>query len=111
MQRLVLTGSQNRRIGRGLSGGERKRLAFATELLTDPPLLFCDEPTTGLDSFQAMALVRLMRSLTARGTTIVCTIHQPSSDLYNMFDQLLLMADGRMAFLGAPDDALHFFHK
>lgn len=73
-----------------LSGGEKKRLAFATELLTKPTILFCDEPTTGLDSFGAQQLVGTMQSLVQqRGTTIMCTIHQPSSQLFSMFQQVL----------------------
>lgn len=74
--------------GKWLSGGERKRLAFATELLTRPTLLFCDEPTTGLDSYSAQQLVRTLQLLARRGTTIVCTIHQPSGQLFDMFHQV-----------------------
>lgn len=74
--------------GKVLSGGERKRLAFATELLTRPTILFCDEPTTGLDSFSAQQLVRTLQLLARRGTTIMCTIHQPSSQLFAMFHEV-----------------------
>lgn len=94
-----------------LSGGEKKRLAFATELLTDPPLLFCDEPTTGLDSYSAQKLVRMMNVMAGRGKTIVCTIHQPSSELFAMFSQILLVADGRIAFTGSTQHALDFFRR
>ncbi|XP_055609215.1 protein scarlet isoform X2 [Uranotaenia lowii] len=74
-------------VGKMLSGGEKKRLAFATELLTKPTILFCDEPTTGLDSFSAQNLVSMLQLLAKRGTAIICTIHQPSSQLFSMFDQ------------------------
>ncbi|XP_053664764.1 protein scarlet [Anopheles marshallii] len=95
--------------GKMLSGGEKKRLAFATELLTKPTLLFCDEPTTGLDSYSAQALVSTLQQLARRGTAIICTIHQPSSQLFSMFDQVMLLAEGRVAYAGRPLDALAFF--
>lgn len=94
-----------------LSGGEKKRLAFATELLIKPTILFCDEPTTGLDSYSAQQLIGTLQSLARRGTSIMCTIHQPSSQLFAMFHQVLLLADGRVAFMGTPDQALDFFAR
>ncbi|XP_037797831.1 protein scarlet-like [Penaeus monodon] len=113
MKELGLLKTQNTRIGtpgqdKSLSGGERKRLAFATEILTDPPLLFCDEPTTGLDSYNARKLVRMMKDMAARGKTILCTIHQPSSEVFAMFDKLLLLAEGRVAYMGSSSGALEF---
>lgn len=69
-------------------GGEAKRLSFASELLTNPPLLFFDEPTTGLDSFMAESVVNVMKKLSKMGRTIICTIHQPSSLLYRKFDKV-----------------------
>ncbi|XP_028131579.2 protein scarlet isoform X1 [Diabrotica virgifera virgifera] len=96
---------------KSLSGGEKKRLAFATELLTDPPLLFCDEPTTGLDSYSAQKLVVIMNQMAITGKTILCTIHQPSSDIFAMFSQLILVADGRIAYMGSTNNALDFFER
>ena len=96
--------------GKMLSGGEKKRLAFATELLTKPAILFCDEPTTGLDSFSAQNLVKTLQDLArVHNTAIMCTIHQPSSQLIAMFDQVLLLAEGRVAFFGQPKESLNFF--
>lgn len=94
---------------KGLSGGERKRLSFASESLTDPSLLFCDEPTSGLDSFMADTVLQVLKKLALKGKTIVVTIHQPSSELYALFDKLMLMAEGRVAFLGTPAEAATFF--
>lgn len=96
---------------KGLSGGERKRLAFASESLTDPALLLCDEPTSGLDSFMAHSVLQVLRRMAANGKTVVLTIHQPSSELYALFDKLQLMAEGRVAFLGTPADADVFFER
>eukprot|EP00116_Pleurobrachia_bachei_P003886 sb/3464148/ len=71
---------------RGISGGERKRLSVACELLMNPPLLFIDEPTSGLDSFMAQSIVRLIGKLAKANRTILCTIHQPTSEVFAMFD-------------------------
>ncbi len=94
---------------KGISGGERRRLAFACELLTDPNLLFCDEPTSGLDSYMAMILVESMRELANRGKTIICTIHQPSSEIFEKFDRLCLLAEGKLAYIGPTANAPQFF--
>ncbi|KAG8177288.1 hypothetical protein JTE90_029424 [Oedothorax gibbosus] len=96
---------------KGISGGEAKRLAFAAEVLTNPALMFCDEPTSGLDSFMAQSVVSVLRSLAEGGRTIVCTIHQPSSETFEMFHHLLLLAEGRVAFRGEASDALAFFER
>ncbi|XP_075159333.1 protein white-like [Haematobia irritans] len=114
IQDLSLGKCQNTIIGvpgrvKGLSGGERKRLAFASEALTDPPLLICDEPTSGLDSFMAHSVVQVLKKLSERGKTVILTIHQPSSELFELFDKILLMAEGRVAFLGTPNEAVDFF--
>ncbi|XP_046994426.1 protein white-like [Schistocerca americana] len=94
---------------KGISGGERKRLAFASEVLTDPPLMFCDEPTSGLDSFMALTVLSTLKQMAAKGKTVVATVHQPSSEMYALFDRLLLLAEGRVAFQGTPAEALAFF--
>lgn len=111
---LSLSKCQNTIIGvpgrmKGLSGGERKRLAFASEALTDPTLLLCDEPTSGLDSFMAHNVLQVLKRLAQKGKTIILTIHQPSSEIFCLFDKLLLMAEGRVAFLGTPTEANQFF--
>ena len=99
MQQLGLKKCENVLIGgeklKGISGGEKKRLSFASEFLTNPAILFCDEPTSGLDSFMALSIMELMQSLARTGKTIICTIHQPSSQVFNKFDKLLLMAEGQ----------------
>ncbi|XP_032239520.1 protein white isoform X2 [Nematostella vectensis] len=94
---------------RGISGGEKKRLSFASEVLTDPAILFADEPTSGLDSFMAQSVVATLQNLAAQGRTVVCTIHQPSSEVYAMFDSILLLAEGRVAYLGPTYNAISSF--
>lgn len=95
----------------GISGSERKLLSFASELLTDPPLMLCDEPTSGLDSLMAESVVTALRELAQRGKTVVCTIHQPSSNIFALFDKIQLMAEGRVAFLGSRPEAREFFRN
>ncbi|XP_076326281.1 eye pigment precursor family transporter white isoform X2 [Tachypleus tridentatus] len=96
---------------KGISGGEKKRLAFASEILTNPSLMFCDEPTSGLDSFMAQSVISVVKDLATSGRTIICTIHQPSSEVYAMFDQILLMAEGRVAYMGSAVSAFSFFES
>jgi len=71
---------------KGVSGGERKRTSIGVELITDPNLIFLDEPTTGLDSFTATSVVEVLKEMANQGRTVISTIHQPNSDIFNMFD-------------------------
>ncbi|TKR67738.1 hypothetical protein L596_023841 [Steinernema carpocapsae] len=97
------------RFSKSLSMGEMKRLSFASEVLTDPAILFCDEPTSGLDAFMARQVVVALRRLAKRGKTIVMTIHQPSSQVYDMFDKLCLMSLGKVAYLGPAREVVDLF--
>lgn len=82
------------------------------QMITDPPILFCDEPTTGLDSYNASSVVTVLRQLTARGKIVVCSIHQPASDVFVMFDQLCLLAPGgRLAYFGDTVNAQPYFAR
>eukprot|EP01125_Pyxidicula_operculata_P014266 TRINITY_DN4750_c0_g1_i2.p2 TRINITY_DN4750_c0_g1~~TRINITY_DN4750_c0_g1_i2.p2 ORF type:complete len:311 (-),score=56.49 TRINITY_DN4750_c0_g1_i2:3068-4000(-) len=99
----------NSGLKRGISGGERKRLAIAQQLLTDPPLLFLDEPTTGLDSFAAESVIRTLCNQARKGRTLVFTIHQPSPEVVAMFDNLLLLAHGNTIYFGPQDKAVKYF--
>ncbi|CEF66619.1 ATP-binding cassette sub-family G member 2 [Strongyloides ratti] len=95
---------------KGISGGERKRLAFASEIITAPPLLFCDEPTSGLDSFLAQQVVQVLKKLASKNRmTIVVTIHQPSSQVFEMFDKILFMAEGRVGYFGTISGGINFW--
>ena len=79
------------------------------KIITDPLILFCDEPTSGLDSFLALTVVESMKNIAEQGKTIICTIHQPSSEIFEMFDRLCLLAEGRLAYFGDLNKAYDFF--
>jgi ABC-type multidrug transport system ATPase subunit/ABC-type multidrug transport system permease subunit len=95
---------------KGVSGGEKKRTNIGVELITNPPVVMLDEPTSGLDSVSALRIGELLREIAHReGRTVVCTLHTPSSELYQVFDDLMLMARGAVIFHGPRDGAKLFF--
>ncbi|CAG0925160.1 unnamed protein product, partial [Notodromas monacha] len=96
--------------GQGISGGERKRLSLAAECLAKPSVLVCDEPTSGSDAFTATLLIELLLTLAKKKRkTIIVSIHQPSSALFFSFSRVMIMARGRVAYLGRPRECNRFF--
>lgn len=85
-----------------LSGGERKRLSIALEMVANPTIFFLDEPTTGLDEVTAAQTIRQLRELAMQDRTVVCTIHQPSSAIFALFDQIYILAQGQCVYQGSP---------
>lgn len=86
----------------GLSTEQRKRLTIAVELVANPSILFMDEPTSGLDARAAAIVMRAIRHMVDTGRTVVCTIHQPSIDIFETFDELLLMKRGGQVIYAGP---------
>jgi energy-coupling factor transporter ATP-binding protein EcfA2 len=105
LTQLGLTDVAHTRVGsvehRGISGGEMRRVSIGIELVAAPDVLVLDEPTSGLDSVSAARLVKVLRNLAEEEkTTIVASIHQPSSALYHSFNQVVLLAKGRQLYFG-----------
>ncbi|XP_010217003.1 PREDICTED: ATP-binding cassette sub-family G member 2 [Tinamus guttatus] len=96
---------------RGVSGGERKRTNIGMELITDPPILFLDEPTTGLDASTANAVLLLLKRMAKQGRTIIFSIHQPRYSIFRLFDNLTLLAAGRMLYHGPAQNAMEYFRS
>ncbi|XP_060853395.1 protein scarlet-like [Rhopalosiphum padi] len=94
-----------------LSGGERKKVALAVQLINDPPILFCDEITTGLDSYSAAHIVNTLRRVAQSGKIVICTIHQPASGLFDQFQEVILLTNGRLAYQGSVSLVNNFFQK
>ncbi len=93
-----------------ISGGQRKRLNIALELIREPLVLFLDEPTSGLSSRDSENLMDLIRDLTMKGKLIFTVIHQPSSEIFKMFDKVIILDhSGLMAYFGNPVDAVIYF--
>ena len=99
-------------INKYISGGQRKRLNIALELIREPAVLFLDEPTSGLSSSDTEKVINLLKEQTLKGKLIVVNIHQPSSDVYKLFDRLwLLDKGGYPVFDGNPIDAITYFKE
>lgn len=96
---------------RNLSGGERKRLSIGIELVTNPPIMFFDEPTSGLDSVASLQIMTHLRRLAQGGRMIVCVVHQPSSKLMRLFDNVLVMAGGEVLYSGLQEEMIERFEE
>ncbi|XP_040438257.1 broad substrate specificity ATP-binding cassette transporter ABCG2 [Falco naumanni] len=96
---------------RGVSGGERKRTNIGMELITDPDILFLDEPTTGLDASTANAVLLLLKRMAQQGKTIIFSIHQPRYSIFRLFDNLMLLAAGRVLYHGPAQHAIEYFQS
>jgi ABC-type multidrug transport system ATPase subunit len=95
-----------------ISGGQRKRINIALELLREPTILFVDEPTSGLSSVDSEIVMNLLKDQTYKGKLVIVNIHQPSSDVYKMFDKIMIIdRGGYQIFYGNPTEAVIYFKK
>ena len=94
---------------KGISGGEKKRLSVGMEMIMNPSIIFLDEPTSGLDTYTAYSLIKNLKDLTNSGRTVVSTIHQPSSDILRLFDDLILLNNGKIVYQGEVNNLVNYF--
>ena len=116
MQELGILGIKDSRIGesgkRSISGGEKRRVSIACELVTGPSILFLDEPTSGLDSYNAYNVIDSLKTLSKQyNRTVIFTIHQPQSNIVALFDRLLLLGKGHLVYSGETSRAQKHFEK
>ncbi|MCC6939692.1 MAG: ATP-binding cassette domain-containing protein [Flavobacteriales bacterium] len=116
LQSLGLYEAKDLKVGspldKTISGGQRKRLNIALELIREPSVLFVDEPTSGLSSRDSENIMDLLKELALKGRLVFVVIHQPSSEIFKLFDRLLLMdQEGNPVYLGDPVDAVVYFKK
>ena len=96
-------------VHKGCSGGEKRRTSLGVQMLANPSVLFLDEVTTGLDATSAFQLIRTLKMLAAKGRTIIVTIHQPRSEIWGLFDRLILLTGGSPIYSGPLGDCLTYF--
>jgi len=95
-----------------ISGGQRKRINIALELVREPYILFVDEPTSGLSSVDSEVVINLLKEQTYKGKLVIINIHQPSSDLYKLFDKIIILdKGGYQIYYGNPNAAIVYFKK
>jgi ABC-type multidrug transport system ATPase subunit/uncharacterized tellurite resistance protein B-like protein len=116
LEDLGLAESKDLKVGsplrKTISGGQRKRLNIGLELLREPAVLFCDEPTSGLSSRDSENIIDLLKELSLKGKLVFAVIHQPSSDIFKMFDKLLILdTGGYQIYYGNPVDAIVYFKR
>ncbi|KAF8937979.1 P-loop containing nucleoside triphosphate hydrolase protein [Dissophora ornata] len=113
MQELNLTHIKDTKVGgaviRGISGGEKRRVTIGIELLSSPSVLLLDEPTSGLSSTDALNVANAIKELARKGRTVILTVHQPRSDIYELFDDLLLLSKGKVVYFGKAHSAAAYF--
>ncbi|GME93454.1 unnamed protein product [[Candida] boidinii] len=99
------------RVHKGLSGGEKRRLSIGIQMMSNPSVLFLDEPTTGLDAFNAFQLCLTLKKLAAKGKTFIISIHQPRSDIFKLFDQVLILSKGKLCYGDSGSEIINYFNN
>ncbi|XP_071634441.1 ATP-binding cassette sub-family G member 1-like [Temnothorax longispinosus] len=96
-------------LAKKLSGGERKRLSIGVEMITKPSVLLLDEPTSGVDSAASNQLVNMLHGMARENCTVVCAIHQPSSQMISLFDDIMVLNQGRSMYCGPKNEILNTY--
>ncbi|KAI3887426.1 hypothetical protein MKW92_050812 [Papaver armeniacum] len=113
IKQLGLENAANTMIGderrRSVSGGERRRVSIAIDIIHDPVILFLDEPTTGLDSTSAFMVVKILQRIAQSGSIVIMSVHQPIHRILCLLDRLLLLSHGHLVYSGTPANLPVFF--
>ncbi|CAE7931947.1 ABCG14, partial [Symbiodinium sp. KB8] len=96
---------------KGLSGGQQKRVAVGVELISNPQMLFLDEPLSGLDSYNAFTLMHTLNRLALTGVPVVMTLHQPSSEIYDLIDDVIFLFKGEVVYQGPRTNLVNHFNQ
>eukprot|EP00930_Biecheleria_cincta_P037390 TRINITY_DN2565_c0_g2_i2.p1 TRINITY_DN2565_c0_g2~~TRINITY_DN2565_c0_g2_i2.p1 ORF type:complete len:619 (-),score=111.21 TRINITY_DN2565_c0_g2_i2:13-1830(-) len=96
---------------KGISGGQKKRTSIGAELITNPAITFLDEPTSGLDTAAAYNVCNVLKQLANAGQSVMCTIHQPSSEIFQLFDSAIFLARGQVIYQGPPAGIRQYFDQ
>ena len=114
IENLKIDNCQNTIIGskllKGISGGEKKRTSIGIEMVTEPQIIFLDEPTSGLDIFSAWKVVNIMKDLAKSGRVVLASIHQPSSEIFDLFDKATFLESGKLIYNGRVRDMNNYFN-
>ncbi|CAD6242592.1 GSCOCT00009528001.2-RA-CDS [Cotesia congregata] len=108
LETLRLTNARNTLTDK-LSGGERKRLSIALELINNPPVIFLDEPTTGLDEMASLQCIDLLQRVAQGGRTVICSVHTPSATMFAKFQHVYVVASGQCVYRGSVDELVPYF--
>ena len=97
---------------KGLSGGQKRRLSLGLSLITRPVIMLLDEPTSGLDAASSLGIMKLLfRLAKEKNIAVICTIHQPSSEMWRLFDKLCLLSAGREIYFGDASESINYFRS
>mmetsp|Transcript_23277 Transcript_23277/g.28595 ORF Transcript_23277/g.28595 Transcript_23277/m.28595 type:complete len:633 (-) Transcript_23277:357-2255(-) len=94
---------------KGISGGEKRRTSIGVEIVVQPSFVLLDEPTSGLDSYSAIQLIHVLKKVAVAGASVLFTIHQPNSEVFSTFDNLILLNRGCVMFQGSTLDVTNYF--
>ncbi|KAJ1941363.1 hypothetical protein GGF37_003585, partial [Kickxella alabastrina] len=98
-------------MNKGISGGEKKRTSIAMEWVTDTPIMFLDEPTSGLDAYSALMVTRKLKHITEIGRTVIAVLHQPSSEMFELFDDIVIIFEGRIVYTGERANLIDYLAR
>lgn len=112
---LELTKCENTIIGseliKGISGGEKKRTSIGVEMVSEPKIIFLDEPTSGLDIYSACKVIKVMKSLAQSGRIVLASIHQPSSEIFHLFNHAMFIDNGNVVYDGEIKNIIPYFNS